>query len=83
MYPGRPLKSFQMKACVSTFTIINKSRIVKPKAQVQSQVQVPNPGPKSRSQIQSPKSKVLRKGTKTGADTIILQATHPTSPHHQ
>ena len=37
-------------------------------SQVQSQIQVPNPGLKS---------KVQRKGTGTGADTIILQATHP------
>ena len=62
-------------------------------AQVQSQFQVPNPSPKSKSKIQvqnpsprsrsqiqvpNPKSKVQRKGTGTGADTIILQATH----HH-
>ena len=47
---------------------------------------VPNPSPNSRSQIQfpDPKSKVLKKGTGTGADTIILQATHNHPPtHHQ
>ena len=33
---------------------------------------------KSKIQVQNPKSKVQRKGTGTGADTIILQATHPT-----
>ena len=52
----------------------------KSQAQVQSQIEVPNLGPKSRSQIQvpNPKSKVQRKGTGTGADNIILQATtHP------
>ena len=51
-------------------------------AQVQSQIQVPNPSPKSKSQIQvpNPKSKVQRKGTVTGADDIILQATHHPPP---
>ena len=49
----------------------NFSIIVKPKS-----------SPKSKSQIQvpNPKSKVHRKGTGTGADNIILQATHP-PPH--
>ena len=47
-------------------------RIVKPKF-----------SPKSRSQIQvpNPNSKIQRKGTETGADTIILQTTQPTPPH--
>ena len=52
-------------------------------AQVQFQVQfqVPIPSPKSKSK--SLKSKVQRKGNGTGADNIILQATHPTHPTHQ
>ena len=55
-------------------------------AQVQSQIEVPKSSPKSRAQIQvqNPKYKVQRKGTGTGADTIILQATttttHPANP---
>ena len=43
------------------------------------------PGPKSKSQIEvpNPKSKVQRKGTWTGADTIILQAIpQQPQPHH-
>ena len=51
--------------------------IVKPKSspksmsEIQAQIQVPNP-----------ESKVQRKGTGTGADTIILQATfNPTTTH--
>ena len=46
-----------------------------------SPIPIPNPSPKSKSQIQvpntRPKFKVQRKGTGTGAETIILQATHP------
>ena len=42
-----------------------------------SQIQVPNPSPKSKSQIQSLNAKVQRKGTRTRADSKILEATTP------
>ena len=60
------------------------SPVPNPSPKSRSQIQVPNPGPKSKSQIQVPipKSKVQRKGTGTGADTIILQATHPPTTTH-
>ena len=38
----------------------------------------PSPCPKSQIKVQCLKSKVQRKGTGTGADTLILQATHHT-----
>ena len=44
--------------------------IVKPKSSPRSKSKS-----KSQIQVQNPKSKVHRKGTGTGADTIILQAT--------
>ena len=69
---------------VMTFLSLNSWYIVKPKSspKSKSQCQVPNPGPEFKSQIQvpNPKSKVQRKGTGTGADNIILQATTPPPP---
>ena len=50
--------------------------IVKPKSNSKSQIQVPNPSHKFKSK--KLKSKVQRKRNGTGADIIILQATHPT-----
>ena len=52
---------------------ISKNESAKPHTIVK-----PKSSPKSRSQIQVPnlKSKVQRKGTGTGADNIVLQATH-------
>ena len=41
------------------------------------QAQVPSQSPKSKSQIQSLNAKVQRKGTRTRADSKILEATTP------
>ena len=41
------------------------------------QAQVPSQSPKSKSQIQSLNAKVQRNGTRTGADSKILEATTP------
>jgi len=49
---------------------------VKPESNSKSQIQVPNPSHKFKSK--KLKSKVQRKRNGTGADIIILQATHPT-----
>ena len=61
---------------VSAFSTQHALSIIKPKSspKSKSQIQVKS---RSKIQVQNPKTKVLRKGTGTGADTIILQATHP------
>ena len=72
----RPRRTMQPRQCTACFKVNeNYTFIVKPKSilKSKSQIQFQNPGPKS---------KVQRKGTGTGADTIILQATHPPTTTH-